>query len=100
LNVQPPIVVVGLENVRLVVFDVPKKAVPVGTVAGVQLAAVSKSFVPGVASQVASCARAAPGKSAAAATSAVVASSAAIRPFRCSRVDSPVPGLATAADGK
>jgi hypothetical protein len=36
----------------------------------------------------------------AAATSAVVASSAAIRPFSRSRVDNPVPGLATAADGK
>ena len=36
--------------------DVPKKAVPVGTVAGVQLAPVLKSPEPGLASQVASCA--------------------------------------------
>ena len=37
-----------------VVFDAPNMAVPVGTAAGDQLAAVSKSFEPGVRSQVAS----------------------------------------------
>ena len=41
-----------------VMLDAPKDAVPIGTVAGVQLAAVLKSPVPGVGSQVASCARA------------------------------------------
>ena len=51
--------VLGAENDRLVVLDVPKEAVPVGTVvAGLQLAAVLKSPEPGLASQVASCARA------------------------------------------
>ena len=77
MKVQPPIVVAGAENDRLVVVDVPKKAVPVGTAAGVQLAAVLKSPLPGAASQVASCARAAWGSSAANPTSAVDARSAA-----------------------
>ncbi|OKO84728.1 hypothetical protein AC629_20685 [Bradyrhizobium sp. NAS80.1] len=48
--------VLKAENDRLVVLDVPKKAVPVGTVAGLQLAAALKSAEPGLASQVASCA--------------------------------------------
>jgi hypothetical protein len=44
------------ENVMVVVFDAPNVAVPVGTVAGDQLAAVSKSPDPGLWSQVAFCA--------------------------------------------
>jgi hypothetical protein len=59
LNVQPPKVVVA-ENDRLVMLDILKKAVPVGTAAAFQLAAVLKSPEPGVESQVASCARADP----------------------------------------
>ena len=66
MNVQPPIVVLA-ENDRAVVLDVPKKAVPVGTVGAVQLALASKSKVPTVGPatvaelfQVASCAAAAP----------------------------------------
>src|SRR5215471_11639087 len=43
-------------NVIAVVFDAPKNAVPVGTVGGVQLAAVLKSPELGVAFHVASCA--------------------------------------------
>src|SRR5262249_10328622 len=43
-------------NVIAVVFDAPKNAVPVGTVGGVQLAAVLKSPEFGVAFHVASCA--------------------------------------------
>ena len=46
-------IVSGNENVRAVVFEAPKLAVPVGTVAGDQLAAVSKSELPGEKSQVA-----------------------------------------------
>ena len=42
-----------VENVMVVVFDAPNVAVPVGTAAGVQLAAVLKSPDPGVRSQVA-----------------------------------------------
>ena len=99
MNVQPPIVVLA-ENDRAVVLDVPKKAVPVGTVAGVQLVAVLKTFVAGAASQVAFCARATPGSSAATATNAVVASSAAIRPFRRWRSGNTVPDPSTAANGK
>jgi hypothetical protein len=34
LKVHRPIVVVAAENDRLVTLEVPKKAVPVGTVAG------------------------------------------------------------------
>src|ERR1700757_4558225 len=60
LKVKPPIVVVAIENVRLVVLDVAKDAVPVGTaVLGFQFVAVSKSLVAGLASHVASTARAA-----------------------------------------
>ena len=47
MKVQPPIVVL-VENDRAGVVDVSKNAVPVGTVAGFQLAAASKSNVPGV----------------------------------------------------
>ena len=43
-------------NVIVVIFDALKKAVAVGTVAGDQLAAVSKSDEPGFNSQVAFCA--------------------------------------------
>jgi hypothetical protein len=60
LKVKPPIVVVAVENVRLVVLDGAKDAVPVGTVVlGFQFVAVSKSLVAGLASHVASTARAA-----------------------------------------
>src|SRR6478672_2268513 len=65
-------------------LDVSKKAVPVGTVKGgteLQLLPLLKLFVAGLASQVASNARATPGSSAATATNAVVASNAAIRHF-------------------
>jgi hypothetical protein len=41
-----------------VVFDAPKNAVPVGTVAGVQLLAVLKSELPGAVDQIAFWARA------------------------------------------
>jgi hypothetical protein len=57
LKVKPPTVVL-VENDRLVVLDIPNDAVPPGIWAGVQLVAVSKSLVPGLASHVASCARA------------------------------------------
>src|SRR5258708_7382081 len=57
LKVQPPIAVLA-ENDRPVVLERPKDAVPAGTVAGVQLAAVLKLPEPGAASQVASCASA------------------------------------------
>src|SRR5262249_29660055 len=40
-------------NVRPVMVDAPKNAVPVGTVAGFQLAAVLKSELPGAVDQVA-----------------------------------------------
>ena len=80
LNVQPP-TVVAAENVSAVVFDVPKNAVPIGAVAELQLAAVLKSPDAGLRSQVASCARAAPGAKAVTAASAMVASSAARRQF-------------------
>jgi hypothetical protein len=66
----------------VVVFDAPKDAVPVGTVAGAQLAAELKIPDPGLRSQVASCARAIPGSSAAATPNAVVASTAAMRHSR------------------
>ena len=65
--------VVLAENVRAVVPEVSKNAVPVGTVAVSQLAPVLKSPEPGAFSQVASCAAA--GEPAA--TSAVEANSAA-----------------------
>jgi hypothetical protein len=45
---------VALENVSVVMFDAPNVAVLVGTAAGVQLAAVSQSELPGLNSQVAS----------------------------------------------
>ena len=44
-----------VENVMVVVFDPPNVAVPVGTAAGVQFAAVLKSPDPGLRSQVAFC---------------------------------------------
>jgi hypothetical protein len=56
-------------NVKPVMVDAPKNAVPVGTVAGVQLR-VLKSVLPGAVDQVASCARA--GMAANNATAAVV----------------------------
>src|SRR5580692_11649669 len=49
--------VLAAENVRLVVFEVLKNAI-IGTVAGFQLVAVSKSLPGGLASQVAACAAA------------------------------------------
>ena len=45
---------VTVENVIVLVFDAPNVAMPVGTVAGVQLSAVSQSEFPGLRSQVAS----------------------------------------------
>src|SRR5262249_28250043 len=62
--------------------DAPKNAVPVGTVAGFQLAAVLKSEVPGAADQVASWAPA--GMAASNAAAAVVAS-------KCPRIALPAP---------
>ena len=53
MNCIEPMIVSGKENVREVVFDAPKLAVPVGTAAGDQLAAVSKSELPGDKSHVA-----------------------------------------------
>jgi hypothetical protein len=85
LKVEPP-TVVSTENDSAVLVEVPKNAVPVGTAAGFQLAVVLKSAVPGLASQVAFCARAAPGNSAATAINAVVASSAAMRRFERWRI--------------
>ena len=73
---------VSAENVSAVVLDVPKNAVPVGTIAGFQLVAVLKSPDVGLGSQVASCALAVPGANAVTATSAVVASSAPRRQFQ------------------
>lgn len=58
LNVQPPTVVENAENVRLVRFEVPKKAVPVGTVPELQLEPVLKLLLPGLVFHVASCAAA------------------------------------------
>src|SRR6266851_1550214 len=78
-------------------LDVSKEAVPVGTVAGFQLLLLLKMLSAGTASQVAFCARATPGSSAATATNVVVASSAAIRPFRRSRTSNAAPGPSTAA---
>jgi hypothetical protein len=75
----PTDVVVKDWNAIEVVFDVPKNAVPVGTVAGVQLLAVLKFFEPGLGSQVASwaCAGMPPSNAAAA---AVVSKCARIAP--------------------
>jgi len=81
LNCSVPIdVVVKGWNAIEVVFDAPKNAVPVGTVAGVQLAAVLKSPELGLAFHVASCARA--GNAASNATAAVVVS-------KCARIAPP-----------
>jgi hypothetical protein len=54
LNSISPTVVDAAENVIAVVFEEPKVAVPVGTVAGNQLVAVFQSPDPGAVSQVAS----------------------------------------------
>jgi hypothetical protein len=91
----PTDVVVKAWNAIEVVFDAPKNAVPVGTVAGVQLAAVLKFELPGAVDHVASCARA--GNAASNATAAVVVS-------KCARI-APPPGAETpehtlAAKGK
>jgi hypothetical protein len=40
LNVHPPTLVAAAENVRFGTLVAPNNAVPVGTVAGIQLAAV------------------------------------------------------------
>jgi hypothetical protein len=48
--------VLGLEKVTVVLFEASKMAVPVGTVAAVQLVPVFQSPDPGAASQVAFCA--------------------------------------------
>ena len=80
MNCNVPIdVVMKGWNVIKVVFDAPKNAVPVGTVAGVQLLAVLKSELPGAVDQVASwaCAGMAPSNAAAA---AVVSKCARIAP--------------------
>jgi hypothetical protein len=53
LKVKPPRVALA-ESDRLVIVDVPKKAVPVGTKPEVQFVAVLKSPEPGVVLQVAS----------------------------------------------
>ena len=81
MNCSVPIdVVVKGWNAIEVVFDAPKNAVPVGTVAGVQLAAVLKFELPGAVDHVASCARA--GNAASNATAAVVVS-------KCARIAPP-----------
>jgi hypothetical protein len=51
---------VGVENVKPVMLDVPKKAVSIGTAAGLQLLFVLKSLLPGLLSQVALCAQVGP----------------------------------------
>jgi len=81
----PTDVVVKAWNAIEVVFDAPKNAVPVGTVAGVQLAAVLKFELPGAVDHVASCARA--GNAASNAMAAVVVS-------KCARI-APPPGAET-----
>jgi hypothetical protein len=53
LSVKLPTVLKTLE-VRLVMADTPKDAIPVGTVAGVQFDAVLKSLEPGFALHIAS----------------------------------------------
>jgi hypothetical protein len=60
--------VVRVEIVIVVVFEAPNVAVPFGTAAGAQFAAVSKSPDPGLRSHVAFCAEAANGPSSAAKT--------------------------------
>ena len=55
MKVNPPTLVAVPElNVRPIMVDAPKNAVPVGTVEGVQLAAVLKSELVGAVDQVAS----------------------------------------------
>ncbi|WP_368509137.1 hypothetical protein [Bradyrhizobium lupini] len=54
MKVQPP-KLASAENETAVVLEVPKNAVPVGTTAGLQLAAVLKSPVPGLVDQVEIC---------------------------------------------
>ena len=49
---------VSVEKDRAVALEKPKVAVPIGTAAGFQFAAVLKTPEPGLTSQVASCARA------------------------------------------
>ena len=67
------------ENVIAVVLENPNVAVPVGTDAGDQFVAVFQSPEAGFESHVASCARTTSGTLAVTTTSAVVASSVAIR---------------------
>ncbi len=81
MNVQPPTAVLA-ENDSVVVFDAPKERGAGRYRRRVQLAAELKFPDPGLSSQVASCARAIPGSSAAAAPNAVVASTAAMRHSR------------------
>ncbi|MBM7482260.1 MULTISPECIES: hypothetical protein [Bradyrhizobium] len=71
MKVQPP-KLASAENETAVVLEVPKNAVPVGTTAGLQLAAVLKSPVPGLVDQVesAACAAAVPASVAAKAVEA------------------------------
>jgi hypothetical protein len=76
-------------NAIEVIFDAPKNAVPVGTVAGVQLAAVLKFELPGAVDHVASCARA--GKAASNATAATVVN-------KCVRISPPHCGFLTQTD--
>ena len=79
MKVNPPRLVTLPElNVRPVIVDVPKNAVPVGTVAGVQLAAVLKSELTGAIDQVAS--RACAG---------IAASKAAAVVSKCARIAPP-----------
>jgi len=91
LKVNPPrLFTAPVLNVRLVMVDAPKNAVPVGTVAGVQLAAVLKSELPGAVDQVASWARA--GMAASNAAAAVVAN-------KCARIPPPPCGDVSAQTG-
>src|ERR1044071_9362442 len=89
-------VVVAAEYVTAVVLDVPKKAVPIGTAAGVQLAAVLKSAEPGFSNQVASCADA--GRTAEISADDA-SSSVSSRPLRSRRfaTTKPLPAVAMAA---
>src|SRR5262249_40430825 len=82
LKVNPPrLVVLPALNVRPVMVDAPKTAVPVGTVAGVQLAAVLKSELTGAVDQVASWARAGMAASNAAAAAVVSKCLHIVRPL-------------------
>jgi hypothetical protein len=76
MKVQPPMVVDALK-VRLVRFEVPKKAVPVGTASGVQLDELLKLLLRGTCFQVASCAAAGIAATSDAAIMAVLASNGA-----------------------